>query len=341
MTLAAGDDRVVAHAARFLADITLTIRGDDHLAASLFARSLDAARRLGDPFVLARTLLMAGWVPFWRQRLDEAEALFREALEVIRAGPRPDAWAEVRSLVGLASVTSPRGDEADALALGLEALAIAEASGQPFSAAMAHQVVAASSRRLLRLEDAIDHADAAVRILRELGARWELASVLGDRGAAYRVAGKLDSAELDLREAFVLCRDLKERALVTWTAAELARTLAAQGDVAGARAVLADPLARIAEGEPGGASVLAIADAVAALAEGDPVGARHRSLEALTVESTPPLLANPQAAAVWWVARLFGPEAAGGDGRIDEARDTLERNGWRQALREPDLVQPR
>jgi class 3 adenylate cyclase/tetratricopeptide (TPR) repeat protein len=341
MTLAAGDDRVVAHAARFLADITLTIRGDDHLAASLFARSLDAARRLGDPFVLARTLLMAGWVPFWRQRLDEAEALFREALEVIRAGPRPDAWAEVRSLVGLASVTSPRGDETDALALGLEALAIAEASGQPFSAAIAHQVVAASSRRLLRLEDAIDHADAAVRILRELGARWELASVLGDRGATHRVAGRLDAAELDLREAFVLCRDLKERALVTWTAAELARTLAAQGDVAGARAVLADPLARIAEGEPGGASVLAIADAVAALAEGDPEGARHRSLEALAVESTPPLLANPQAAALWWVARLFGPEAAGADGRIDEARETLERNGWRQALREPDLVQPR
>ena len=89
MTLAAGDDRVVAHAARFLADITLTIRGDDHLAASLFARSLDAARRLGDPYVLARTLLMAGWVPFWRNRLDEAESLFREALEVIRAGPRP------------------------------------------------------------------------------------------------------------------------------------------------------------------------------------------------------------------------------------------------------------
>ena len=238
-------------------------------------------------------------------------------------------------------MTSPRGDETDALALGLEALAIAEASGQPFSAAIAHQVVAASSRRLLRLEDAIDHADAAVRILRELGARWELASVLGDRGATHRVAGRLDAAELDLREAFVLCRDLKERALVTWTAAELARTLAAQGDVAGARAVLADPLARIAEGEPGGASVLAIADAVAALAEGDPEGARHRSLEALAVESTPPLLANPQAAALWWVARLFGPEAAGADGRIDEARETLERNGWRQALREPDLVQPR
>ena len=338
MTLAAGDDRVVAHAARFLADVTLTIRGDDHLAASLFGRALDAARRLGDPFVLARTLLMAGWVPFWRNRLDEAETLFREALDVVRDAARQDAWAEVRALVGLASVTSPRGDEAAALAIGLEALAIAEASGQPFSAAIAHHVVAASSRRMLRLEDAVEHADAAVRILRELGARWELASVLGDRGATHRVAGRLDAAELDLREAFVLCRDLKEQALVTWTAAELARTLAGQGDVAGARSVLADPLARTAEGEPGGASALAIAEAAAALAEGDPVGARQRSLEALAAEIAPPVLANPRAAAVWWVARLFGPDAAGGERMVEAAREELERNEWRQALREPELV---
>ena len=81
----AGDvDRVTAHAARFLADITLTIRSDDHLAAALFERALDAARRLGDPYVLSRTLLMAGWVPYRRKRMDEAEAMFRESLTVAR-----------------------------------------------------------------------------------------------------------------------------------------------------------------------------------------------------------------------------------------------------------------
>ena len=47
-----GDDRVTAHASRFLADITLTLRGDDHLAWALFERSLEAARKLGDPYVL-------------------------------------------------------------------------------------------------------------------------------------------------------------------------------------------------------------------------------------------------------------------------------------------------
>src|SRR5262245_3336563 len=113
MSLAEGDDRVTAHAARFLADITLTIRGDDALAAGLFERSLEAARRLGDPRVLARTLLMAGWVPYWRDRLDDAETLFQEALDVSRSGDMPDAWAEVRALVGLAGVTSPPGGRAE------------------------------------------------------------------------------------------------------------------------------------------------------------------------------------------------------------------------------------
>ena len=340
LSLAAGDERVVAHAARYLADVTFTVRGDEHLATSLFDRSLRAARALGDPPVLARTLLIAARVPFWRNRLDEAEAMFAEALEVVRSGDRLDVWAEVRALVGLASVASPRGHEDDARITGIEALAIAERGGQPFSAGVAHQLLAASLRRLLRLPEAAGHADAAIRIFRELGARWELASSLGDRGAIHRVAGRLDAAELDLREAFVLCRDLKERALVTWTASELARTLAAQGDTGGARGVLADPLARIAEGEPTGATALATAEAVTALAEGDRPGARTRSVEALSAASASPVAPNPRAAAVWWVGTLFGPEAAGGEKAIDEARELLERNGWRQALLEPELVAP-
>jgi tetratricopeptide (TPR) repeat protein len=338
LTLAAGDDRVVSHAARFLADITLTIRGDDALAAGMFERSLDAARRLGDPRVLARTLLMAGWVPFWRNQLDDAEALFREALEVARSGEGTDAWAEVRALVGLAGVTSPRGSEADVLQIAHEALSIAEASGQQFSAAIAHQLVSASSHRMLLLDEALEHADTAVRVLRELGARWELASILGDRGSTHRVAGRLDAAEIDLREAFVLCRDLNERALITWTASELARTLAMQGNVGGARDVLADPMARTAEGEPGGSLALLYAEAVTDLAEGDRPSARSRSVAVLEAAAKQPQLANPHAAALWWVASLFGPEAAGGQHLIDDARETLERSGWRLALREPELV---
>ena len=136
LTLADRDDRVTAHAARFLADITMTIRGDDHLAGALFDRSIEAAHRLGDPRVLARSLLMAGWVPFWQGRLEDADRMFGEALEVARGGEGTDRWAEVRALVGIANVTSLRGSETDALALGREALAVGEDANQPFSIAL-------------------------------------------------------------------------------------------------------------------------------------------------------------------------------------------------------------
>jgi class 3 adenylate cyclase/tetratricopeptide (TPR) repeat protein len=331
-------DPVCAHASRFLADIALTIHGDDERAAALFERALDAARRVGDPYGLARTLLMAGWVPFWRNELDRAEALFREALEVARDGTRRDAWAESRALVGVANVTSAVGDEERALEIGLEALAIGEQANQPFTAAVAHETVAASLRRVLRLDEALEHGEQAIRTFRELGARWELASALGDRGAVYRVAGRLEEAEADLREAFVLCRDLKERALVTWTASELARILSLRGDPTAARQVLTEPSARPGDGDAGSATALLAAESVVALAERDPDTARAKAAAAVDSEAGPRGAPNALAAQRWWAGRVFDPDAAGGQEALDEARSTLERHHWRQALKEPELA---
>ena len=338
LSMADDDDWIVAHASRYLADVMLTIRGDDHLAAALFERALEAARRLDDPPALSRTLLMAGWVPYWRNELDEAEWLFREALEVARAQEPHDAWAESRALIGLASVVSQGGDEQEALALGMEALSIGDEAGQPFTSATAHQAVAASLRRSLRLHDALAHADEAVRTLRELGARWELAAALGDRGAIHRLAGRLEEAEADLREAFALCRDLNERALVTWTASELARTLAQRGDVAAAEELLAEPIARAAEHEPGSASALLTAESVVALVRGDRETALAKARAAAEAEEPPKGNAVMHAAAVWWIARLFGVEEGGGAEIVDQARARLEAHGRAQSLVEPDLV---
>jgi len=61
-------------------------------------------------------------------------------------------------------------------------------------------------------------------------------------------------------------------------------------------------------------------------------------VEALTSATTPPIVPNPRAAAIWWVGSLFGPEAAGSQKAVAEARELLERNGWRQALLEPELI---
>ncbi|MEX2420502.1 MAG: tetratricopeptide repeat protein, partial [Actinomycetota bacterium] len=61
-----GDDPAVrAQAGRFLGDIELSVRGDGKRAAVLLDDALEAARTLGDPWTVARTLLVAGWGPYW------------------------------------------------------------------------------------------------------------------------------------------------------------------------------------------------------------------------------------------------------------------------------------
>ena len=266
-------DYVCSHASRFLADIALTIRGDADAAAAMFERALEAARKLDDSSVLARTLLMAGWVPFSRDDLDGARRMFEEALAAARLSTdRPDGWSEVRALVSLSSVTSEAGDELDALALAEEGLEIGRASGQEFATATAEEKVALALRHMLRLDESLEHSERAIRTYRELGARWELAGAIGDRGVGYRLAGRLEDAEVELREAFSLCRGLKERGLVTWTAAELTKIQILRGDLSAAVATMEDPSSRLAELEPDSSTAL-LRDADGARA-GDR-GSRH------------------------------------------------------------------
>jgi class 3 adenylate cyclase/tetratricopeptide (TPR) repeat protein len=340
LDVAGEDAEVRTHAGRFLADITLTVRGEPGRAWDQFHAAITAARRLSDPRVLSRTLLMAGWVPFWGNDFGAAREMFEEALEVARSADGKDAWAETRSLVGLAAIASPEGDEREALSLAEEALRIGKESGQAFTAAVAHENVGSSLRRMLRLDEAIEHANAAIRTFRELGARWELASALGDRGVVHRLAGRLEEGEQDLREAFRLCRDLGERALVTWTAAELARLLVARNDLSGARHVLDDAALRAASSHPRWSyPALLTAESAFALAERDEKLARAKALAGIEEErSRHGEGGNALAAQIWWAARLFDEEAAGGAATVRAARERLERNAWHQALREPDFL---
>ena len=331
------DPRVRAHASRFLGDIELSIRGDRERAGRLFDRAQEAARELGDPWTLARTLLVAGWAPYWRGDLVSARAMFEEALEVSRANPEGDTWAEARSLSMLATLVSEVGDEEESLALASQGLAIAEGSQDRFSIAVAHESVGGALRRLWRLEEAGLHLDAAVQTFRELGSRWELASSLTSRGIARRLSGRTEEAVRDLREAYRLCRELKERSIVTWTASAFAKALVEAGDTGAARQVL-DETAAIASAEgPGSLDWLFDADAEILLAEGD----REVALERARVLLREDRLRSGEkdvAAHVWWVACVFGSEAAGGDEPVARARGLLERFHAEQVLREPDLV---
>jgi len=42
--------------------------------------------------------------------------------------------------------------------------------------------------------------------------------------------------------------------------------------------------------------------------------------------------------AIWWTGLLFGAEAVEGEQALDRARETLERSGWQEAMREPELL---
>ncbi len=337
LELGGDDPRVLAQACRFLGDIELSIRGDRERAAELFDRALAAARELGDPWTLARTLLVAAWAPYWRGEMDRAREMFEEALAVARANPEGDAWSEARALVMLATVESETGDDLRSLDLAGQALAIAEASGDRFSIAVAHEAVGGALRRLWRLEEALTHLDAAVEAFRELGARWELASALTSRGLAHRFAGDLEGALADLREAYRLCRELKERSLITWTAAVLAKALVAAGDIAGARQVLAEAASSARPEGPGTVDWLLDAEAEILLAEGQRWEALERALEVLRFERERGL-PKDVAAQVWWVARVFGPQAVGGAEEAARARELLEGLHAEQLLREPELA---
>ena len=330
------DAAIRAHASRFLGDIELSIRGDRERAGELFDRALAAARELGEPWTLARTLLVAGWAPYWRDDMDAAAAMFQEALDVARSNPDGDPWAESRALGTLATIASETGDEEDSLRLASEALAISESTRDRFSVAVAREGVGNALRRQWRLQDAVPHLDGAVETFRELGARWELASALTSRGSLRRLSGRAEEAVRDLREALRLCRELKEQSILDWTAGTLVLALVAAGDAKAARQILDD-----AEGwttwEDGGPDLLQVAEVRVLLAEGDREGSLELAKKLLEGYRT---LRRPKDVAgfTWWVGSVFGVDEAGGADEMQRAKELLEATHWIQALREPELV---
>jgi class 3 adenylate cyclase/tetratricopeptide (TPR) repeat protein len=332
-----GDPWTGALAGRFLADITLNIHGDVDQAEKMFDEALAAAEQLGDPWTRARTLLMAGWVGYWREDMDAARATFEEALRLTRQPPGRDRWGEARALISLAGVNSAEGYPARILELADEALALGRELGDPFTVATAQERRGNAFRSMWRLEEALACATEAVTIYRDLGARWELASALGDRGTHLRLLERYEEAESDLREAHELCIELGDRVLIAWTVAELAILLTLQGRLQEAHSLVDDPKLPAPVAGPGDRSALLWARSLLTFAEGDLDRARDVALEALAQDREGSHA--PQAAiSVAWIASLFGAESVGGDGEVDRARAVIEETGWVRAFHEPEQV---
>jgi tetratricopeptide (TPR) repeat protein len=226
-----GDDFALALALRFLGDIAINFEGDVDKAEKLLDQSLRAAEKLGDSMAIVRTLLFAGWVPWTRDRFDEAEVIWRRALDLVEPN---DHWARVRALTALSINRGEMKDLEGALELIDEARVLAEEIGDQFSIANTSVQKGRVLSDLGRHEEALPWFDRGVAIFSELGARWELADARAARGIAKRELGRLDEAEEDLRYAIRIAEELGDRQLPGWTWRALAKVAEARGDPAAA-----------------------------------------------------------------------------------------------------------
>ena len=229
------DPFALALALRFLGDIAINFEGDVDKAERLHNRSVAAAEELGDPWAIVRSLLFAGWAPWIRDRFDEAEKIWRRALDMV--DPK-DHWARVRALTALSINHGEINDPDTALQLIDEASALAEQTGDQFTIANTSVQKARVLDDLHRGDEALPCFDRGVTIYGELGARWELADARAARGIAKRNLGRLDEAEEDLRAAIRIAEELGDRQLPPWTWRNLARVAELRGDKAAAEELL-------------------------------------------------------------------------------------------------------
>jgi class 3 adenylate cyclase/tetratricopeptide (TPR) repeat protein len=225
---AGGDHFSLALAWRFLGDIAINVEADVDRAERLLDWSLAAAEQLGDPWSTVRTLLFAGWVPWTRDRFEEAEAIWRRALSMADV---TDRWVRVRALTSLSINRVDMKDLDGALQLIEEAGALAEETGDQFSVAVTTVQKARVFEELGRFEDSLPWFDRGIAIFAELGARWELADARAARGVAMRELGRLDESEEDLRYAIRMSQELGERKLASWAWRAFARLAERRGDL--------------------------------------------------------------------------------------------------------------
>jgi class 3 adenylate cyclase/tetratricopeptide (TPR) repeat protein len=224
------DPWALSLALRFHADIVLNVQADVEEAERLFAMALSAAEASGVSGAVARTLLFSGWVPWTRDRFDDAIETWQRALGLARENA--DRWAETRALTSISVARADQNQWDEARELAEEALQVAEDLGDEFSVGVATIQVGRTLRNTGKVEASLEYFDRGIEIFEELGARWELADALGDRGVAYREQGRLDDAEGDLQLSVRISEELGERSLLPWTWRALAKVAQRRGDKA-------------------------------------------------------------------------------------------------------------
>jgi predicted ATPase/DNA-binding CsgD family transcriptional regulator len=133
--------------ALFTASALAQVQGDFDRSVSLSERALQLARDSGYPFGEARALLGLGITEEWRGNLDRAAERYGEAMTLMQAlgdFERLSHWG-VLPLANLADIALLRGDYAEAISLGEQAVASWREVGYLWGIAQALGTVAAAA----------------------------------------------------------------------------------------------------------------------------------------------------------------------------------------------------
>jgi serine/threonine-protein kinase len=206
-----------------------------HADSERLARAgLAAARRRRDDAATADRLVILGDALREQTKLDEAEAVLREALALVERHHGRDSVEAADGKIGLASVLLDAGQDDEALRLSIEALAIHRARGAG-PAELARALGALQAAHLFRSEYALAEPLAREALAASIAAYGEVhplsASFTLDIGDALRHLGHLDDAEPFYRRALELRRTLYpgDHADVAHSLNHLARLLFQQG----------------------------------------------------------------------------------------------------------------
>ncbi|HEX6015352.1 MAG TPA: hypothetical protein VFY87_26845 [Geminicoccaceae bacterium] len=167
-------------------------------------RSLELARRAGSAEQEAAALGGLGDAEYVQGRMVSAHGAFRRCVELCRQSGL--GRIEVANLPMMACTQWFVGDTRGALTAALAGIAAARRVGHHRARTIAHHTAYLCCHSLADLTAARDHAEAALVVARQLGAKRFEVEALAFRAETYRLAGRQAEALADAAEALAISR---------------------------------------------------------------------------------------------------------------------------------------
>jgi predicted ATPase len=227
--VAAGLEPLRANVLLYAAD-DARLCGNVEQAEALIEEAVELARRRGTDSLIGRAVSLAGVIAAETGDLRRGEELQCEALDHFRAVV--DDWGEMAVLSRLTDLALRRSDFPRAERLAAETLGLAEKIGEDASIAVARANLALSMLEQGRIEEAREHATAAIRHFIVVGEQEGTSGALELLAAAIepakpRQAARLLALATVLRDPLGTVRGPPEQAVMERTVERTRKTLGA------------------------------------------------------------------------------------------------------------------